>query len=620
MPPGTGDHTLRRPGHSVGGVSRHRPLLLLSAGAATAAVVLHLWLFADGTLNNDEVAYLLQARAIARGQLFPDGGPYRTWFFSPQPVGLVSKYLPLVSAVQAVGIRLTGSVAPVLGLLAALVPLVVVRLAGEVGLDRRDALAAAALVSLSPVVVLESALPLSYVLFLLLVSTGWLLVLRIGLGRAGTRTAGPLGLLTAAAACTRPYDTVLLLVPALLWAAHRRRRDLLHLVPALLAGAAPLTAAVLAYDRRATGAALRLPFGLLDPHDALGYGRRRLVPQDDLERFGPLQGLHGLVLHLGLDPLHWFALGGLLVPAAVLSWRRSGPAARVLLVCVGTYVVGYALFWGPWNFSVLWGRGTRVLGPIYAVPLVVPVVLAGLPVVRDWLARSRQLRRLAVLAAAVAVVQLGSAVVQSAVDAGRTRTVLAVAERGRVGGVVRYDADPPYLGHPVSGLVDGTVLAALAPVPAAGEPLPDLLQLPKAVYGNRELTYVLSHQVRLEGPAVGLEVALVDRSADVLVVERAGRTTACPLLAQVAVTLTPTGTLGCDTATVPAGWPPGTARRCPDTTCLVLAVYRRDAKGELRRRGWRQLQVAATPGGVATVVDGVPVTSRGNGWLRVRAD
>ena len=244
-------------------------------------------------------------------------------------------------------------------------------------------------------------------------------------------------------------------------------------------------------------------------------------------------------------------------------------------------------------------------------------MLAGLPVLRVWLARSRQLRRLTVVAGLVCLVQLGSAVVQSALDQTRTTTVLAAAERGRVDGVVRYDADPPYLGFPVSGLVDGTELAALAPVPPAGAGVPDLLQLPKSVYGNRELTYVLSEQRRVEGPTVPLDVTLVDRTADVLVVERAGRTTACPLVPHVQVVLTPTGTTGCDSAQVPRGWPLNTARRCPDTSCVVLVVYRADASGDLRRRNWRQLQVATTAEGVATVVDAAEREAAGDGWLRV---
>lgn len=592
-------------------------LPLVSALAGLAAAGLYGWLFRYGSLNNDEVAYLLQARAIAGGDLFlPVRAPaeaFQPWFFVDRPVGFVSKYLPLVSGLLAVGLRLTGSIVPVLALLAAAVPLLVARLAAEVGLPPRRQLAAAVLVSASPLVLMQSALPLSYLPFLVLACASWLLALRVGLGRAGAPSAVLLGATGSAAACARPYDAVLLLGPAVLWAAWQRRVTLLAAV-----GALPLTALVLAYDLRTTGSALSLPFGLLEPDDALGYGVRRLVPEEGDVDFGPLQAAYAMVLHFGLDPLRWYALGGLLVPAAALAWRRSNAAVRVLLACTAVHLVGYFFFWGPYNFSVRWGRGTRVLGPIYAVPLVVPVVLAGLPVLLDWLPRSRRLRQLAVVAGAVAVVQLGSAVVQASVDAGRTRTLLAAADRGRVGGLVRTDADPPYLGSPVSRLVDGVGLAAWLPVPPLGEPVPDLLQMPKAVYGTGRLAYALTRQQRVAGAAVELAVTLVDdRTADVLVVERAGRATACAFRPRVAVTVTPTGTSGCDDRAVPPGWPRNTSRRCPDLTCLVLVPYREDGNGDLRRRGWRQLQVATSDATVALVVDAELRESSGDGWVRV---
>lgn len=73
----------------------------------------------------------------------------------------MSNYLPLVSMVFAAGLLLTGSVTPVLALLAAVLPWLVAGLAREVGLRGRQVIVAAALVSLSPVVLMETALPLS---------------------------------------------------------------------------------------------------------------------------------------------------------------------------------------------------------------------------------------------------------------------------------------------------------------------------------------------------------------------------------------------------------------------------------------------------------------------------
>ena len=125
------------------------PLAVLCVVAMTLAAGVHVLLFADGSLNNDEVAYLLQAKAMAHGHLFLDVRPpaeaTRIWFFVERSPGLVSKYLPLVSGLFAVGLRLTGSIVPVLAALAGVLPLLVVALAREVGFGTRRALMAAAL-------------------------------------------------------------------------------------------------------------------------------------------------------------------------------------------------------------------------------------------------------------------------------------------------------------------------------------------------------------------------------------------------------------------------------------------------------------------------------------------
>jgi hypothetical protein len=136
-----------------------RSLVVISVLAALFAGVGYQLLFAKGSLNNDEVAYLLQAKAISRGDLFlavrQPAAAHRIWFFVERPSGLVSKYLPLVSAVFALGLVAVGSVLPVLAALAAALPWLVAGLAREVGLSRRDAVLAAALVSGSPLVLLE---------------------------------------------------------------------------------------------------------------------------------------------------------------------------------------------------------------------------------------------------------------------------------------------------------------------------------------------------------------------------------------------------------------------------------------------------------------------------------
>jgi hypothetical protein len=218
----------------------------------------------------------------------------------------------------------------------------------------------------------------------------------------------------------------------------------------------------------------------------------------------------------------------------------------------------------------------------------------------------------------VAVTQLGFALGQAAVDVGRTHRVLAAADRAKAAGPLLFDTDPPYLGHPVSWLIDGVALAVASPPPEPGGPPPRLLQLPRPVYGSGTLSYVVTRQQRVEAPEVPLAPELVGRAkpGDVLVVERGGRTSACPL-AGARVVVTSDGTTGCDGAPVPEKWTKLTYRRCPDTSCLVLAIYRRSSSGEIGRVGWRLLPVRSTPTAVAMLVDAEPLEQSGNGWVRV---
>ncbi|MEA3215983.1 MAG: hypothetical protein QOJ19_2139 [Acidimicrobiia bacterium] len=618
-------------------VSRHwgrqdqRLLTVICAVAALFAFVSYLMLFRHGSLNNDEVAYLQQAKAIRRGHLFLDVRPpaaaHRIWFFVERDPGLVSKYLPFVSAIFALGLLTFGSVAPVLAILAGVLPWLVAELAVELDLDRPHALAAAALVSLSPLVLMESALPLSYLPFLVAVTAAWLLVVRLGTGRAGARSALLLGLVASAAAGARPYDAVLLLVPMGLWAVWRRKREAVRLAGFALLGALPLGLVTAVYDTMASGRPWTPPFGLLEPSDTLGFGVRKLYPEQTAHDFGPVRGLIGLRLHFGQGLPTWLALGFLLIPAAVVAWRTAGGATRALLFATVVHLVGYWAFWGPWFFSVQWAKGTRVLGPIYALPLVVPLVLAGLPVLaRWWERRPRVIGGLIAVGVLVAAAQLVSAVGQAAIDASRTNLLLSLARKAQSEGPLLFDADPPYLGHPVSQLVDGISLSPFTAVPDPGATEPQLLQLPQAVYGTGTLAYALTHEQRVESSEVYLDVRLMNLEArlvkgkgDRLVVERAGQTGVCPLPigATIHVTLTPSASEGCSGMEAPAKWLAGGHRRCPDTACLALAVYRLNNDGTFSLITWRSLPVRTTANRVALLVDGPVVASSGNGWLRV---
>ena len=419
-------------------------------------------------------------------------------------------------------------------------------------------------------------------------------------------------------ACLRPYDAVLLVAPGLVWIALRRRDALTSLGLAVVVGAVPLGVATLVYDRAATGSAFRLPFGLFDPSDQVGFGQRRIAPESEYLSFGRLQGIAGVIVHFGLGIVLWLPLGILLAPAALASRRSSDTKQRLLLVLIAVNLAGYLVFWGPWNISIRWGGANRVLGQVYAIPVIALVVVAGLPMLTQWWAqRPRLVRTVAACSIALVAAQLAFALWQASIDSQRTDEVLAVVDRARAAGPVLLDVDPPYLGNPVTALIDGLTLAPFSPVPAPGSDLPSMLQLPRRVYGGGQLTYVVTQQERLEAAELPIEVRLVGRRADVLVVERGGRTSACALAdPPVRVIVTRTGHRGCDGAAVPPRWMRDTSRRCLDTSCISVTVYRRTS-GELQRLIWRRLPVETAANTVAMLVDGPQLEAAGRGWLTV---
>jgi hypothetical protein len=622
-------------------------LLALCLLAGVASGLLRVLLFNTGSLDDDEVAYLLQAKAFAAGHLlFPQPSPanaYQPWFFVEGNGGFVSKYLPGVSLLLAASLRLTNRVAPVLALLAASVPLLVGALARTLGLTRPRALCAAALVTVSPLMLLQSALTLSYLPFLVLLLACWLLLAQL----RDPPYAWPLlwrclllGVLAVAAATARPLDAVVLLSVPALAVAWQLRSDLRRLVGALAAvliGAAPLLVAVGLWNRRVTGSALTLPFALLEPADKLGFGVRKLTPEDAKHAFGPLQGLYGLVVHFVVAPMSWFALGVLVLPAAAVAARRwRGSPLAPVLGGVGLLLVTYACFWGPFNASRIWG-GPFTIGPFYALAVEVPLVLAAVPVLARL--RHRDPRRVAVLLTAAALlngVQLADALRRAEHQADRTREVLAVADLSRPRHLL-FDVDPPYLGHPVAGLVntvgdpDRIALAAYLPVPPEADGTM-LLQQFGDVYGRRTPSYALTSEVRSAGPQVRLELARAGRGArsraDVLVVERNGQASACTTgpQGQATVTVTPTGTTGCTGVQVPRPWVREAYRRCAGTDCLSVGLFRYNTHAVTRRPARvarmvvsRRLPVATTATGVALLTDGDVVRSSGQGWLVVRA-
>ena len=629
--------------------------------AAVLAAVVHLWLFPDGSPNNDDAVYRMQAEALLRGELVlsaPEPArAYQPWFWTLGPDGYVAKYTPTVAALLAVSLRLVGSPVLTLMSLAAAVPLLAYALGRALPArsawqgSRRAALTAAALLAASPLLLVQNGMELSYTTATVAL-LGFLAALVAGLQqhrspRSRLALLAASGFALSALGTTRPYDAVLLCLLPLGWGLLALRplavRARLASVTAFALGGLPLGAVLLAYNAAVTGSPLTLPFGLFSPDDKIGFGERRMFPEDLSSEFGPLDGLLGLLIHARAVPL-WTAGGALLVvlaAVAVRRWWRSGHQLSASAAVGGSAALitaGYAVFWGPWFAGVAWG-GIRWYGPMYALPTLVPLVVLTAPLlVTALVERRRWVRPALAVSLALSVWQAGTALVTHVGQAAQTDTAVALLDALPADALVLTTAETPYLAHPLSpmrnppgelaryAIAGGARDWEVVERAGAGRPL-HLAQVPRGYYrrsGDPAMT--LSRAQTVQGATLRLrldtrQMAERPRARPVtrsLVVQRGDVTVRCPvdgLATSAVIELSgPTGLTGCTPSAPPDGWyDEGTGfRRCADTDCVTVALMVRDErrKGGLRERkegllASRQVPVRDLGGGrLEAMVDG----------------
>lgn len=389
------------------------PVLAAAVAAAGIAAAVAGLVFPLLSINNDEAVYLLQADALAHRSLFPRApeplSAFRPWFMVARDGHYLSKYTPFYPALLALSKVLTGGTTAALMLVAAAIPVVTYLLAREVTAERRTAVVAALLVAGSPLVVVHTGLHLSYLPTLVLLEVFAWMLLRGVRTRAGGWLAGA-GLALSAAATTRPYDAVLFGLPMLAWALLRRPcRERARDVAWIVAGGLLPVALLVAYNVRAMGGPLRLPFSVIEPLDKLGFGVRKMFPTDGRHHFGPWQGVKGVASHMR-ELGAWSAGGVVTMALAVMGFarRRSEKPLVALAGAWVTFPLGYLFFWGPWNASLLW-TGTRYFGPFYFIPLLPSLGILAASALVDL----RTTRRLtaAVLAGAIALSSLATTAV-----------------------------------------------------------------------------------------------------------------------------------------------------------------------------------------------------------------
>jgi 4-amino-4-deoxy-L-arabinose transferase-like glycosyltransferase len=357
-------------------------VVVLAVAAGVWALVGSQLIFPYLSDDHDEGLYLLQATALADGDLFPyapeQADAFRPWLSVLDGDRYVLKYTPVHAAVLAVGMRLTGSARSSLALVAAGVVLLSYALAKEVLGERRLAALAAAFLAVSPLFIVQSATFLPYCSMLLLLEGFAVALLR------GARTNGRLllvlsGLVFGVALFARPFDALLWALPLGVYVVVTQRSDARRLRSTagwfVLGSAAPVLA-MLAYYRAATGSPVRTPFNLLEPRDTLGFGARRLVPGAPDLIFTPAHGIYGIVRYIMITSAWVF--GGLVLIGFFLVGlvRRRGRGPLLWLASIVlTFSFGYLFFWGTFGTSLRGGLSS-FLGPFYLMPVLVPLTFA----------------------------------------------------------------------------------------------------------------------------------------------------------------------------------------------------------------------------------------------------
>jgi hypothetical protein len=369
-------------------VDEYWPVVALALVAVAVSIVVRRAIYPAYSFNRDEPVYLWQVQALAEGKVFTSGGgmplSFQPWLSGIRDGMFFSQYTLGWPLVLLAFDQVLGSASGALAFGTALAVVGTYCFAREITRDRATALVAAAALVLSPLLVIQSGVYLGY-------------LFSLGLGAlfgtcflAGLRRRNPWllvagGLLVGWLFMTRPFDGVLWGIALLGYGAIVSRHELrafARTVGWTALGFLPLLVATLAYNRHVTGSFTEFPITAADPRDTFGYGMRSIGERWPPVDFTPLMGVKGSGRNgWELPP---FLFGNYLAVALIAAglWLRRRDRTTVALLAIAVlFPIGYATFWG----ISLSSSFARVSGPIYFVPLMLPIsVLVATALVAAW--------------------------------------------------------------------------------------------------------------------------------------------------------------------------------------------------------------------------------------------
>ena len=368
----------------------------LAALSALGSLVVGGTFFENLSLNNDEAVYVLQAEMFAGGEVTLSdslhGDAFRPWMSGR--VGedrLVLVEQPTLVALMATSQILFGTMRLALALISALAVVSVFVASRRLLHDTRIALFAAGCFTLSPLVIVQSALFVSYVLSIMLAAFAIAAITRAvdEPVRASRRWLLLGGALVGLVLLTRPLEGIVLslLLAPWLWIRSGDRSRAFRGLPIVAAGAIPLLLVAFLYNSRTTGDPFTFALWTIGGDDSFGFGYRAIAENSQHIYVGMSESWLALRTNLRAFP-HWIFAGIVSVPLAAWgAWRLRQRAPRVLVFMLAlgaAYPAAYFFYYG--NYLIIGGR--NFYGPHYYLPILLPTMVL-LGVALDDLVRRR---------------------------------------------------------------------------------------------------------------------------------------------------------------------------------------------------------------------------------------
>jgi 4-amino-4-deoxy-L-arabinose transferase-like glycosyltransferase len=360
-------------------VRRHWSVAVFAAASFLAALGVRHWIVPFGTGDADEGAYAHLAALLRHRQVTMSSAThvpfFRPWLTGEHAGHLFFQYEPGWPAVLAVSQSVLGSKLFAPALCAAGLVCATYALTWQVFGSRRSAIIAAALVTLSPLFLLHSALYLSY-LFTTLLATVALMCAFVAVRRASTGWAAATGAALGAMVLSRPLDGALTGLTVALLAGLATRQNLGRLgrfVVAMAAGAVPFLIVAAIFNFRTTGSMASFPLTASDPRDTFGFGDRGLQVGTASLHYDVRTAVDALRLN-ARGAVGWI-FGGL-VTVVVAVWAATLRERRRERLVLAFNVVLFPMAYFFWWATALSAQGaTNGLGPHYYVPSFVPLAV-----------------------------------------------------------------------------------------------------------------------------------------------------------------------------------------------------------------------------------------------------